>query len=199
VPSFCKREEIDKREEIEMTRVGTFLFWISGSALALASCGVPITSAGYVAPDASLAAYTTFAWNQAGDRVVGDRRLENNRFFEDRLHEAIEWELSLRGIRRSESSPDLLVHHHLSLTDHELAQEVIDEAGLARTEVFAYEEGTVVVHLVDARTSRNVWLGWAQADVEPALASPQNMESWVYDLVEEMFDDWPVPVRGEAR
>jgi hypothetical protein len=134
---------------------------------------------------------SSFAWNQPADRVAGDPRLQHNRFFEDRLHEAIEWQLSLRGLRLVDSSPDLLVHHHLSLEDHELAQEAVDESGYRTTEVYTYEQGTVVVHLTDARTKRSVWLGWAQADIDVALRSPENMRRWVYDVAAQMFVNWP--------
>lgn len=173
-------------------RVPTPFLLAGGLALTVASCGVPIRSSGSFLGDASVDSYATFAWNQEADLAVGDARLENNRFFEDRLHEAIAWELSLRGIRESESSPGLLVHHHLSLADHELVNEVIDESGYTETDVFTYEEGTVVVHLVDARTGENFWLGWAQANVEPALSGPESMQRWVYDVVSEMFENWPV-------
>ena len=179
-----------------MMRVPTPVLLAGGLALAVASCGVPIRSSGSFVGDESIDRYTTFAWNQEADRAMGDARLENNRFFEDRLHEAIDWELSLRGIRESESAPDLLVHHHLSLADHEFVNEVIDESGYTETEVFTYEEGTVVVHLVDARTGEDFWLGWAQANVEPALAGPAAMQRWVYDVVSQMFENWPVPDRG---
>ena len=178
-----------------MTRVPTRFLLVGGLALAVAACGVPIQSAGSFVGDASVEGYTTFAWNQEADLAMGDARLENNRVFEDRLHEAIEWELSLRGMRLDESSPDLLVHHHLSLADHELVEEIVDESGYTETEVFRYEEGTVVVHLVDARTRENFWLGWAQANIEPALTGPERMQRWVYDVVREMFESWPVPGR----
>lgn len=173
----------------------TFLL-AGGLALAVASCGVPIQSAGSFAQGASIDRYTTFAWNQEADLAIGDPRLENNRIFEDRLHDAIEWELSLRGIRQSESSPDILVHHHLTLADHEMVEDVFYEEGYSETEVFTYEAGTVVVHLVDAETRGNVWLGWAQANIESALAGPESMQTWVYDVVREMFEDWPVPDRA---
>jgi hypothetical protein len=77
-----------------------------------------------------------------------------------------------------------------------LAQEVIDESGYPTTEVYAYEQGTVVVHLVDAGTGRDVWVGWAQANVEAALTGPEAMRAWVYEIVGRMFGDWPVPDRG---
>jgi hypothetical protein len=180
---------------LKMMRATSFL--LPGSlVLAVASCGVAIRSAGSFAPGANIDRYATFAWNQEGDRAVGDPRLENNRFFEDRLHEAIDWELSLRGIRQDESSPDLLVHHHLSLANHELVEEVIDESGYSQSEVLSYEEGTVVVHLVDARTGEDLWIGWGQANVEPAFAGPDSMERWVYNLVGRMFEGWPAPDRS---
>jgi hypothetical protein len=149
---------------------------------------------GTLAPPAQDAlAGGTFAWNQEDDRVAGDPRLSHNRFFEDRLHEAIEWQLSLRGLRLvdSDASPDLLVHHHLSLDDHEFAQELIDESGYKTTEILSYEQGMVVVHLTNAKTKKNVWLGWAQADIDVALRSPENMRKWVYGITAKLFEDWP--------
>ena len=162
---------------------------------AIASCGVAIRSGGYRPPGVQPSDGLTFAWNQAEDRIGGDPRLHNNRFFEDRLHEAIEWELSLRGIYRDESSPDLLVHHHLALEDHELAQQVVDESGYTTTEVFTFEQGTVVVHVTNAKTKDHVWLAWAQADIEVAMRGPENMRKWVYELAGQMFRTWPVPPR----
>ncbi len=166
---------------------------------ALIACGVPIRTGTYSPPGMDIVPGTTFAWNEPMDRVIGDPRLENNQFFEDRLHEAIEWELGLRGIRLEASSPDLVVHHHLTLEDHELAQEVIDDGGYSTTEVYGYEGGTVVVHLVNARTNENVWLGLAEADIEPALEGPHAMRIWVYDLVRAMFRRWPIPERNAER
>jgi hypothetical protein len=155
---------------------------------------------GHLAPPAQGAfAGSTFAWNQEDDRVAGDPRLLHNRFFEDRLHEAIEWQLALRGLRLVDrsASPDLLVHHHLSLDDHELAQEVIDESGYTRTEIMSYEQGMVVVHLTEASTKKNLWLAWAQADIDIALRSPENMRKWVYDVTAQLFKDWPEIQRTE--
>jgi hypothetical protein len=168
----------------------------AGLVPALTACGVAIRYGTYVSRDAELRNALTFAWNQEEDHAIGDPRLQGNRFFEDRLHEAIEWELSLRGIHLDESEPDLLVHHHLALEDHEFAAEVIDDAGYKSTEVYTYEAGNVVVHLVDAKTKRAVWIGWAQADIEIALRSPGNMREWVYRLVDTMFSSWPEATRA---
>ena len=53
-----------------------------------------------------------------------------------------------------------------------------------------------MVHIVDARTGEDQWVGWAQASVESALTGPDAMRAWVYDLVGAMFQNWPVPPRA---
>ena len=166
---------------------------------ALASCGVVIRSASSAAPAMSAGGEMTFAWNQDEDLIYGDARLRNNRFFEDRLHEAIEWELSLRGIYHDESSPDLLVHHHLALEDHAMLRQVTDDEGNTVVEADTFEAGTVMVHILDAKTQTNLWLAWAQADIEHALSGPENMRRWVYQLAGQMFRRWPVPARPAER
>lgn len=163
--------------------------------IALSACGVPVQSGAHFASGWE-PGRMTFAWNDEADHTQGDVRLEDNAFFHARLHEAVEWELNLRGIRRVESNPDLLIHHHLSLADHEMEREVIDESGERSSETFIYEGGSVVLHIVDARSGDDVWVAWAQANIEPALTSPAAMRGWVYDLVGKMFDHWPVPARS---
>jgi hypothetical protein len=168
---------------------------LAGMAATLVGCGVPIQSGAHFASGWG-PSRTTFAWNDEADHTQGDVRLEDNSFFHARLHEAVEWELNLRGIRQSDSNPALLIHHHLSLADHELEREVVDESGVRSTETELYEGASVVLHIVDARTGEDRWVAWAQANVEPALANPESMRKWVYNLVGEMFDDWAVPARS---
>jgi hypothetical protein len=163
--------------------------------MAFAGCGVPIESGTHFAGGAQPPGEGTFAWDDESDRTQGDSRLEGNALFHAQLHEAVEWELNLRGIRFSESNPTFLIHHHFTLADHELEREVVDEAGYTNSETIIYEGGSVVLHLQNSRTNEDVWVAWAQANVEPALSSPAAMRSWVYDLVGKMFEDWPVPPR----
>lgn len=167
-------------------------------AIALAGCGVPIESGARFSGGAEPPGTGTFAWDDEADHTQGDVRLEGNALFHSQLHEAVEWELNLRGIRFSESNPTFLLHHHFSLADHQLEREVMDDAGNARSETYVYEGGSVVMHIESARTGNDVWVAWAQANVEPALRSPAAMRSWVYDLVGKMFEDWPLAPRQAA-
>jgi hypothetical protein len=162
-------------------------------ASSIASCGVSIQSESALTPGVDLGSLQTFAWDQEMDLPSGDPRLENNHFFLDRMHEAIEWELSLSGFRHDESSPDLLLHHHLTLADHGLpADSVIDDSGFVTTRPYSYEEGTVMVHAADPETSGSRGGGPTS---NQRLLSPDAMRTWVYSIVREMFRDWPVPGR----
>jgi hypothetical protein len=161
------------------------------AATALTACGVPIDAGAHFARDLDLSRGATFAWNQPADRAHGDPRLEGNAVFEQALHEAIEWHLALRGLHPTDASPAFLVHHHLTLAEHKYMQEVVDDAGQPQTESYAYEGGNVVVHLVEAASGETVWVGWAQANIEPALAGPDPMRRWVNAVVAEIFERWP--------
>jgi hypothetical protein len=164
--------------------------------LLLTACSIPIASGAHFPSGWEPGRTATFAWRDARDQITGDSRLEGNEFFHQRLHEAVGWELSLRGMRYTETDPDLLIHHHLSLSDHVSESQVIDEAGVISTEAYVYEGGSLVVHIVNARTGNDVWVAWAEADVEPAFTSPDAMRRWVQDMVGHMFDDWPIPPRN---
>jgi hypothetical protein len=179
----------------DVMRVRKGLLLVVGAAL-LSACGVPIQSGAHFTRSWSPERQRTFAWRDAQDRTIGDSRLDGNSFFHDRLHEAVGWELSLRGVRYSENDPDLVIHHHLSLTDHELETEVLDDSGAPAVETWVYEGASLVVHIQDTRTNEDVWVAWGQANVEPAFRSPEAMRQWVYGLVGRIFEDWPVQPRS---
>jgi hypothetical protein len=168
---------------------------LAAGLLVLSACGVPIQSGAHFTQSWAADRHTTFAWRDEIDRVAGDSRLLGNQVFHRALHEAVEWELALRGIRYTENDPDILVHHHLTLADHVFETEVLDDYGDPTIETSVYEAGSLVVHLVDARSGDDLWIAWGQANVEPAFTGPDAMKHWVYDIVENMFDDWPVPSR----
>ena len=50
-----------------------------------------------------------------------------------------------------------------------------------------YEAGTLVLDLVDARTNRVIWRGWAQDSVEDMLNDPDRMAEKIDQAVTRMF------------
>ena len=119
----------------------TAVAWVS------AGCsGVPLRAGADYEPGYDFAQYTSFTWDDPDPRPTGDPRLDSNPFFVHRLHAAIHWELSMRGIVEHASGPALSVHHHVSVRDRVEVFEADRAAGYTSeygegTQVIQYEEG----------------------------------------------------------
>jgi hypothetical protein len=149
------------------------------------------------APGVDFGSFNTFSWDEPDTRPVGDPRLENNPFFEQRLHEAIERELSARGIRVVDSGAGLAVHHHATVRDRVEVYEADREAGYTAsaygegTQVVHYDEGTLMVDIVDAGNNEVIWRGWAQFDISAALENPTIMSERIDEALAKMFEAFP--------
>lgn len=164
---------------------------------ASSGCAVAIQGGADFRPGTDLSSHGTFTWGEPDELPTGDPRLDNNPFFVERLHEAIESELALRGIRFTEGEADLLVHHHASVRSRVEVFEVDRSAGYQagdygpESDVFEYEEGTFLVDIADGESRDILWRGWAQADIEAALTNPDKMAELVAEAVAKMFDEFP--------
>ncbi len=126
--------------------------------------------------------YQSFAWME-GTAAVDP---EVNRM----LVEALENELSVRGIFPDEAEPDLYVVYHAS------AREEFQLAGGYRTDwedsgavkVESHLAGTLVIDLVDAVKNRVVWRAIATATV---TGSPKKVKTRIPSIVQRMFEDFP--------
>ncbi len=173
--------------------------------------GVLLLVAGLAACDESMAAgadfdrgfdftpFTTFAWEPNDGFPVGDPRLEGTPFFEERVHRYVSSELAMRGVRQVGlgETPDLLVHYHAIVRDRVDVYEVDRDAGYESpqfgpgVQVHQYEEGMLLIDLVQASTNRVIWRGWARADVTAALDHPQRLERLVEAAARRMFEYFP--------
>ena len=116
----------------------------------------------------------------------GDPRLDNNRFFDERVRRQVESRLSARGFEKTEAAtPDLLVHYHASFSqeidvremDRSYASSVMDRQPVV------YDAGTLFVDLVDTRAKTLVWRGWAEGSMDGAIDDQAVMEARVDDAV----------------
>ena len=146
----------------------------------------------YVARDTDFSRYHTFAWTTADALPVGDPRLDHNPILVDYLQGAVE-----RGLQKHElllvppsAHPDLLVHFHGSV------RQVVSVAGASRAheygvsedvEVVTFDEGTLVIDLVDAGDGRLVWPGWAIDSVEGIVDSQDRMKQKVNEAVARLL------------
>lgn len=94
---------------------------------------------------------------------------------EARIKTALEAELPLRGLTRNDAAADLLVAYHASVSQKiEVTPTTLSYgygwgrgyAGMSYgNEVRTYDEGTLIVDLLDAKTKALVWRGTARATV----------------------------------
>jgi hypothetical protein len=141
--------------------------------------------------------YQTYDWGTPDALPRVDPRLDADPYFQDYLQGAVERGLVTRGYRRSESgAPDLLVHFHAT-TAQRLAVEH-DIPGVepclgdgCRPPVIRSDEATLVFDILDARTNRLVWRGWAQYPLEDLRDRRDRVGRRLGDAVDRMLVSLP--------
>jgi hypothetical protein len=175
--------------------IGSF----AAATLALAACAT-LRVGSYVDRRANFASYRTYAWDQPDALPTGDPRLDRNPFFRDYVEGAIDKGFAERGLAAaSPAQSDLLVHYHISVTEHLDVTRFEQAFGYCRYEecepfVQAVEAGTLVIDVHDARTRALVWRGWARDFVEAALLDQDVMKRQFTNQVKKTMADFPVRV-----
>lgn len=162
-----------------LTRLPRFAT-VAIAALALAGCASMNVSS-YVERGIDLGQYRRFDWGPTEGLYTGDPRLDNNRFFDERVRAGVEKGLLGRGFERTSSgTPDLLLHYHANVTQQIDAREIDRQFGYCEDgdcRPYVYEAGTLVIDLVDARTKKVVWRGWAKDTLDGIIDNQAWMEA----------------------
>jgi hypothetical protein len=164
------------------------------TALALTGCASMHVSS-YVERGVDLRQYRTYAWGPADTFSTGDPRLDDNPFFDGRVRAAVENHLAARGFERmAGGAPDLLVHYHASVAQQIYARDIDRQYGYCddgdcRPEV--YDEGTLLIDLIDTRTNTLVWRGWAEDSFEGVVENQDWMEAEIDEAVARILETLP--------
>jgi hypothetical protein len=170
--------------------------------LGLAGCAT-MSVGSHVERGLDFAQYRTYDWGPPDALPTGDPRLDKSPFFQDQFQGAVERHLAARGFEMTTSgTPDLRIHYHASITRRIEASRVdldygycYDESCQAR--YIEYEAGTLVLDVVDSRTNRVVWRGWAQNSLEGVIDNPDRLARNIAEAVRRMIDRLP-PSGGGA-
>ena len=157
----------------------------------IAGCAT-MTVSSHIERDVQFADFATFEWGPPDALPVGDPRLDNNAFFRDYVMGAIEKELAGKGFRQASSGePDLLVHYHASVNQKVDVHEADRPYGYCYQDceprVVEFEQGTLVVDIVDRRTNKVVWRGWAQDTMNGVIDNQDRLEKQVSEGVTKMM------------
>ena len=170
--------------------------WIPLLTALLAGCAT-MTAGSRVERGAEFTRYHTWEWAPAEERPTGDPRLDNNPMFEMRLRSAVEHQLAIKGYARISLAgpPDLRAQYHVNFSKRvEISGGASSAGSCARDcepEAYAYEQGTLVVDLLDARTNKIVWSGWSRDNMEGIIDNQEGMERKIGRVVAAMFERIP--------
>jgi hypothetical protein len=161
-------------------------------AAALAAGCATMTVSSHVERDVVFSEYVTYDWGPPDQYPVGDPRLDSNPFFQDHVMGAIEKQLDRKGYERAlTGDPDLLIHYHASVNQKLDVYTSDTEHGYyypyTQPQVVEYDQGTLVVDLVDARTNKVIWRGWAQDVMNGVIDNQARLEKQVDEGVSKMM------------
>jgi hypothetical protein len=178
---------------------------LAGSLLALlamAGCASGPTIRSNVDPGVDFARFQTFNFMQP----LSTDREGYQTFISRDLMAAAERELVARGLKRSETSPDLLLNFSANL-DQRLRVTQTPQSSMGafgshrrgfystwpsyRTDVQQYTNGTLAVDVIDASRMQLVWEGVAVHRITQSRAD--NIGPVIDQAMREMFTRFPVP------
>jgi hypothetical protein len=165
----------------------THLFKLGATALMAIAClpgCAPLHVSAYAVPTTDMRSYRTYAWNPAELESTGDPRLDHNRFFQERVQQAVDMQMRFRGYEKvAGGTPDMTLHVHAGV------QQRIDSAQLDSASVscshdecrpYVYDEGTLLIDVVNARTRSLIWRGWAERSLD-GIVDDQNLMNQAID------------------
>ena len=164
-------------------------------ALALAACLSVVSVVAYGQkvntdsdPSARFGSYKTYAW------TVGTP--SPNPLGEQRIHAAIDSQLTAKGLRLDKERPDLVLATHVTSREE---KELIANGygyggwwygggGITTAHIETYLQGTLVVDIYDAMTKKMIWRGTATDTVSDKAA--KNTKK-INKAVAKMFERYP--------
>jgi hypothetical protein len=179
-----------------MIRYGPFagLALLTFFATGCASATMSVSS--HVQRGLDFTEYRTYDWGPADALPTGDPRLDKDPFFQDHMQGAVERQLATKGFERVTSgTPDLLIHYHANITQRIDINRVDSSYGSCSDpeciSVVEFEAGTLVLDLVDTRTNRVIWRGWAQQALGDILENRDRMAARIDEAVGRMLERLP--------
>jgi Domain of unknown function (DUF4136) len=163
---------------------------------ALAACSPFQVSSDYD-PKANFAAYRTYSWLPRIEQPDSDPRLQSS-LLHSRIRDAVDAQLTSKGLRQDPTAnPDLLVAYHVALQGKLEISTVPSYpygpsvwGATQKTYTRQYDEGTLIVDLIDASNRQLVWRGSAQAEVKPDT-SPQERQKRINEAVQQILERYP--------
>jgi hypothetical protein len=168
--------------------------WILALTLAASTSGCSSISTSYDYDDTyDFSRLHTYSWLP----VPTDQK--QNELILKRVKTELSAGLADRGYREAKGKADFRLAIHMG-TERRVQ---VDDWGYAygrhygfggagRLEVYEYDEGTLIVDMVDAGTKKLFWRGTARKTVDPG-ATPEKITATVQEAVDKILKNFPPP------
>jgi hypothetical protein len=167
---------------------------LSMLTIAVTACA-PLRVDTYLDRHADVTGYRSYAWAENDAFATGDPRLDNNRFFVQRIEEAVDMQLAARGLEKTTpGTAEVLIHIHARM------EQQVEPARIDRIDghcvdndcrPVVYDVGTLMVDVMEARRNRLVWRGWAERAFDGVIDDQRALERTVDDVVARIMARWP--------
>ncbi len=141
--------------------------------------------------NASIKDYKMYAWSKNIDQIPKDKifvgpngvLVFNNVSTRSKIKDAIQYELDARGYKLNEASPDFIVTYQVTEQPADITTYngyVTINGGLDKVRTpdnvqkTHLKAGTVLIDFVDAKTSKQVWQGYASGILKPDMINDQS-------------------------
>ncbi|MCH6579464.1 MAG: DUF4136 domain-containing protein [Nitrospinae bacterium] len=144
-------------------------------------------------PDANFASLKTFDWMQAPEKAGV------NRLVVQRVKNAVNAELKAKGLMMTSNNPDFLIAQHLGKKDRvQISDYGYGYAGhrgyrggyRGGISAYTFEEGSLILDFVDAKSKQLIWRGSAKAQVDN-IDTPEKSEKLINAAVKEILKKYP--------
>ncbi len=176
---------------------------VSLVAVALAGCPPRVTVTTDHDPGANFGALHTYAWRAGPQQGTGDPRIDST-LLDARVRGAVNRVLASKGYTQDTAGtrPDFLVGYHAVVRQKTSVQTINTwygygpgpgwggMGGWPQTYVREYDEGTLLIDIIDPATMKLLWRGSGTAIVVPGL-SPEEREKRINSAVDQILADFP--------
>jgi Domain of unknown function (DUF4136) len=176
-----------------LTQLKTYVYLLVTVPWFLLGCGP--TSQVFIDYDRSahLSEYQTFGWDTPLEIEARNNPLYYNELNDKRIKNAVTVQLESRNYKYSDH-PDLQIHYHIIIDDKTIIRN--DPYGYygpywmnTQMYVYEYQEGTLIIDLMDAKNDNLVWRGWITNFLKNR--DPEKMEESIDKAVRMIFAQYP--------
>jgi len=172
--------------------------WLGLGLLFVLACGTPkMKIVSDYDPMVDFSQYKTYAF-APGQKVNIKDKAVHNEFVDSRIRKAVEEQMAAKKFQKATSAyPDVWVDYQAILKKGEKVRKVLSldmrdlgEANEFRTYTVQYHKGTLILAILNPKTSKPIFKGSAQAKIDMEVDWPVR-EKRIHRAVKEILKDFP--------